>query len=100
MKTILLAAGLAAFALAGALPSVAHAANADNPYGNIDHSNDNGNNTGDSRVEGLNGQQMDGNYKGAYQAHPQGGPPVNVPPPPTGMNQPPPPPPPPVTIVR
>ena len=100
MKTILLATGLAAFAIAGAMPLGAYAANADNPYGNIDHSNDNGNDTGDSRVEGLNGRQLDGNYKGAYQAHPQSGPAMNVPPPPTtGMNQPPPPPPP-VTIVR
>jgi hypothetical protein len=102
MKTILLATGLAAFALAGAMAPGAHAANADNPYGNVDHSNDAGNDTGDSRVEGLNSRQLDGNYKGTYQVHPQGGPTMNVPPPPPRMNQPPPPPPPPppATIVR
>jgi hypothetical protein len=70
MKTVLLAASLVAFGSAATMalaPSGAHAANADNPYGNVDHRNDAGNDTGDSRVDGLNANQLNGNYKGSVQ---------------------------------
>ena len=46
-----------------ALP--ARAANADHPYQNVDKRNDSGNDTGDSRVEGLNRGQLDQNQQGA-----------------------------------
>lgn len=42
------------------------AADAAHPYSNIDHSNDAGNDTGDSQVETLNQQQLDENYQGPY----------------------------------
>jgi hypothetical protein len=70
MRQILLAVRLVTLGVAGtiALASpAAHAANADNPYGNVDHSNDAGNNTGDSRVDGLNANQLNENYKGSVQ---------------------------------
>jgi hypothetical protein len=38
------------------------AAHAGAPYTNVDPSNDRGNNTGDSQVEGLNERQLDQNY--------------------------------------
>jgi hypothetical protein len=53
-------------ALAVSAPA-ALAANADAPYQNIDHSNDKGNDTGDSQVEGLNNGQLNGNYTGPVQ---------------------------------
>jgi hypothetical protein len=56
-----------AMAMASALvlaPAQVQAANADNPYGNVDHSNDRGNDTGDSKVEGLNKGQLNQNYSG------------------------------------
>ena len=53
-----------AFALA---PSPVLAAHAGDPYRNVDHSNDMGNNTGDSQVEGLNASQLDQNYRGPWQ---------------------------------
>ncbi len=40
------------------------AANADNPYGNIDRRNDKGNDTGDSKVDQLNAGQLNRNYTG------------------------------------
>jgi hypothetical protein len=57
-----LAAGTA---LAAPMP-VAWAADAAHPYSNIDHSNDAGNDTGDSQVESLNQQQLNENYQGPY----------------------------------
>ncbi len=36
------------------------AANARNPYGNVDHRNDAGNDTGDSQVDALNAAQLGG----------------------------------------
>ncbi len=42
----------------------AMAANADQPYKNVDKRNDSGNDTGDSRVDGLNRAQLDENQKG------------------------------------
>jgi hypothetical protein len=98
MKLILVAASVATLGLGTALaPSYAHAANANNPYGNVDHSNDMGNDTGDSQVEGLNAQQLDENYRGPVQVRPPAGAPMVVPAqPPPGM----PPPPPPGATVR
>ena len=55
MKMILCCAALLALA-----PASAYAANAGNPYGNVNHANDAGNDTGDSRVEALNQAQLNG----------------------------------------
>ncbi len=58
---------LAAFALVAApamIPSVAHAAHAGAPYKNVDKRNDAGNDTGDSKVDQLNAQQLNQNYQG------------------------------------
>ncbi len=41
-------------------PVAAFAANANNPYSNVDHRNDAGNNTGDAQVESLNQGQLNG----------------------------------------
>ena len=73
MKAALLTAALAlaaGTALAPTFPLGAHAANARNPYGNVNHKNDAGNDTGDSQVDQLNAAQLDQNY---YRIHPQGG---------------------------
>jgi len=43
-------------------PRPALAAHAGAPYTNVNPSNDRGNNTGDSQVEGLNERQLDQNY--------------------------------------
>ncbi len=59
-------------------------ADANNPYGNVDHSNDAGNDTGDSQVDRLNEQQLNQNYRGPYY--------IGRPPPP-GVRPPPGPPP-------
>lgn len=56
-----------AFALA---PSSVLAAHAGDPYRNVDHSNDMGNDTGDSKVEGLNAGQLDENYRGPLETRP------------------------------
>jgi hypothetical protein len=53
-----------AFALA---PGPVVAAHAGAPYTNVDHSNDMGNDTGDSQVEGLNSSQLNENYQGPVQ---------------------------------
>jgi hypothetical protein len=45
-------------------PAPGHAANADNPYGNVDRRNDAGNDTGDSKVDQLNAGQLNQNYRG------------------------------------
>ncbi|HST74057.1 MAG TPA: hypothetical protein VLJ20_01695 [Acetobacteraceae bacterium] len=45
-------------------PAPGHAANADNPYGNVDHRNDAGNDTGDSKVDQLNAGQLNQDYRG------------------------------------
>lgn len=44
----------------------AHAANWQNPYSNVDHRWDNGNDTGDSQIDRLNAQQLDQNYRGPW----------------------------------
>lgn len=97
------------------LPGVDLAANARNPYGNVDRRDDAGNDTGDDQVERLNEGQLDRNYRGpyvpmpprytgpppqAYQGAPPqiygapppgaGGPPmIYAPPPPAGYYRPP-----------
>jgi len=53
-----------AFAL---MPSPVLAAHAGAPYENVDHSNDAGNDTGDSKVDGLNAGQLNQNYTGPVQ---------------------------------
>ncbi len=50
----------------GAESMVLLAANADNPYGNVDHRNDAGNDTGDAKVDQLNSGQLNQNFKGPY----------------------------------
>ena len=55
MKTLVTA--LALTIAVGAVPALA--ANARQPYANIDRRIDRGNDTGDSRVESLNQQQLD-----------------------------------------
>ncbi|HEY1411118.1 MAG TPA: hypothetical protein VGF36_03215 [Rhodopila sp.] len=70
MKSLLLAAGLGVLGLGAALAAgtpAARAADANNPYGNVDHSNDAGNDTGDSRVDALNRNQLDKTYQGTWQ---------------------------------
>jgi hypothetical protein len=77
MKKILLVASLVSFGFAATIAltrSDAHAADAANPYGNIDHRNDNGNDTGDSRVGGLNSAQLNENYKGPVELRPPAAP--------------------------
>jgi hypothetical protein len=48
-------------------PTTVFAAHAGDPYRNVDHSNDMGNDTGDSRVDGLNSSQLNGNYRGPLE---------------------------------
>ena len=56
MKLILCGAPLLAAQL---LATPVWAANARNPYGNVNHANDAGNDTGDSQVQALNQAQLD-----------------------------------------
>jgi len=51
-------------------PLPAMAAHAGAPYSNVDHSNDMGNDTGDSRVDSLNSAQLNQNYRGPVELHP------------------------------
>lgn len=71
------AMGWLSASFAPAISGIIRAANADNPYGNVDRRNDSGNDTGDSRVDGLNAGQLDRNYRGPTyqpgQAPPQPG---------------------------
>ncbi len=91
MKPLLFAAAAAAL-LAGA--ASAQAANARNPYGNVDRRTDAGNDTGDSQVDRLNDMQLDRNYRGpTYPVGPGAGPgypPPGYAPPPGYMPPPPP----------
>ena len=65
MRSVLACSALAlALAAGAALPPAAHAANWRNPYGNVNHANDAGNDTGDSQVDRLNSAQLDQNYYG------------------------------------
>lgn len=59
---------LAAALVLALAPAPAPAANADNPQGNIDRSNDAGGDTGNSKVEELNKGQLDGNQEKAKPA--------------------------------
>lgn len=62
-------------------PQPGVAANANAPYSNINPSNDRGNDTGDSQIEGLNASQLNQNYwRNAQQ-------PGGVPNPPTYQTQ-------------
>jgi hypothetical protein len=93
MKNILLVASLVTFGFAGTMALIqsdAHAADAANPYGNVDHRNDDGNDTGDSRVGGLNSAQLNKNYKGPVELLAPAAPAVTGPAqPPPGMPPPP-----------
>ena len=85
----LAAAALLASASAGL------AANARNPYGNVDRRVDAGNDTGNSEVDRLNEMQLDRNYRGPrYPVGPGGPPPGYAAPPgyapPPGYGAPPP----------
>jgi hypothetical protein len=48
-------------------PNTGSAAHAGAPYRDVDRSNDTGNDTGDARVEGLNDQQRDEDYRGPLE---------------------------------
>jgi hypothetical protein len=56
MKRVLCGAALLA---ANMMATPGWAANARNPYGNVNHANDAGNDTGDSQVPALNQAQLD-----------------------------------------
>jgi hypothetical protein len=73
--TRILQAAAIALAPALAFAPAAFAAHAGAPYTNVDHSNDMGNDTGDSKVDGLNAQQLNENYHGPLQMRP----PANMP---------------------
>jgi hypothetical protein len=67
MKTLALLRTFALAAVPALAPAAAFAAHAGAPYTSVDHSNDMGNDTGDSRVEGLNSAQLNQNYSGPVQ---------------------------------
>ena len=106
MTQALLYRGLALACLAGlglgptpgaaaqpAEPRVQLAADARNPYGNINRQDDAGNDTGDAQVDRLNEGQLDRNYRGPYQQMPPrgyAGPPPGYAGPPPGYGAPPP----------
>jgi hypothetical protein len=48
-------------------PAPVLAAHAGDPYSNVDHSNDMGNDTGDSKIDRLNSSQLDENYRGPVE---------------------------------
>jgi hypothetical protein len=52
------------------MPMQALAAHAGAPYTNVDHSNDIGNDTGDSRVDSLNSGQLNQIYHGPLELRP------------------------------
>lgn len=85
---------LAAAAALLASASAGLAANARNPYGNVDRRVDAGNDTGNREVDRLNEMQLDRNYRGPrYPVAPGGPPPGYYPPgyaPPPGYAAPPP----------
>jgi len=68
---------MVAAGILGAAPA-AQAANARQPYKNIDRSNDRGNSTGDRETDRLNEMQLNQNYRGpTYQMGQQ--PPASMP---------------------
>ena len=79
MKSVLAAAAAVALTLSAA--PAALAAHAGAPYRNVDHSNDAGNDTGDSQVDQLNNAQLDQNYTGPRYTLPPGGSAGAAPPP-------------------
>ena len=83
-------------AMLAAAPAGALAANANNPYGNVDHRVDAGNNTGDAQVEQLNQAQLNGSGLPPSRTAQQGyinAPPARPAPPPGYAANPPPAPP-------
>jgi hypothetical protein len=86
MRKILLTVAAGLGLVLGVAPA-SYAANADNPYGNVDHRNDAGNDTGDNRVDGLNNGQLNRNYQGPAELRaPAGQGARNAPlPPPAGV---------------
>ena len=67
MKTMALLAALALALGAGLAPSPGRAANADQPYSNVDHRNDAGNSTGNAQVDRLNSGQLDQSQPASQQ---------------------------------
>ena len=70
MRPYLVAIGLLSATLL--TPAASYAANAGNPYGNVNHANDAGNDTGDAQVDQLNQAQLNSNGVPA-QSYPGGG---------------------------
>lgn len=64
MKITFMLAAFALVAVPALMPSVAHAAHAGAPYKNVNKKTDKGNDTGDSKVDQLNAQQLNENYQG------------------------------------
>ncbi len=62
MKTAIILFALALAAGAPVHPALA--AHAGAPYKNVNHKNDAGNDTGDSKVDQLNAAQLNSNYQG------------------------------------
>ncbi len=65
--TLLRALAIAAVPALALSPNTGSAAHAGAPYRDVDRSNDTGNDTGDARVEGLNDQQRDEDYRGPLE---------------------------------
>jgi hypothetical protein len=70
MKFTTMLAALTLVAVPALAPSAAYAAHAGAPYKNVDKRNDAGNDTGDSKVDELNAQQLNQNYKGQNPGDP------------------------------
>ena len=73
MKNIIVASAFVLGGVIGLVAPSAQAANARHPYSNVDHRNDNGNNTGDDQVERLNSMQLDQARAGAGAGAMMGG---------------------------
>ena len=70
MKIALILSALALSAGLAAQPVLA--ADARSPYKGVNHKDDAGNDTGDSKVDELNAAQLDSNYYKTHQAPPAG----------------------------
>ena len=79
--TLLRALTIAAMPAIALAPTTGFGAHAGAPYRNVDRSNDQGNDTGDSRVEGLNGGQLNENYRGPLEPRTPTNPPMAQTPP-------------------
>jgi hypothetical protein len=64
MKTVALLPALALAAGVALAPAAGYAAHAGSPYANVDKKVDQGNDTGDSKVDDLNAAQLNQNYHG------------------------------------